>query len=147
MGSIVIKKDTNLISELTDKKSNLVQYAISMIDDVSMIFMDYVLEYTAIGATNLLYDLMAIDVDDLLDRLIYSDAPEWDWVVGGTKAHDIYPVEKESLYWPELGHPLPKGRGVHHPGTAPNDFPARAYMDAMGNVETRLDDFLDQIVS
>jgi len=41
----------------------------------------------------------------------------------------------QSLYWPKLGHPLPRCRGVHNPGMIANDYPALAFMDGMSQVD------------
>jgi hypothetical protein len=45
------------------------------------------------------------------------------FVVGGTRPHLILPRTKRALFWQGAGHPV---RQVRHPGTAPNDFRARA---------------------
>jgi len=45
------------------------------------------------------------------------------FVIEGTRPHDIYPREKQALFWPGAEHPVPF---VHHPGTRADDFPERA---------------------
>jgi len=45
------------------------------------------------------------------------------YVRRGTRAHIIRPREKKALWWPGLPHPVAI---VHHPGTRPNDYMARA---------------------
>lgn len=56
------------------------------------------------------------------ERRFYA-LPTARFVVGGTRPHLILPRTKRALFWPGAGHPV---RQVRHPGTAPNDFPARA---------------------
>jgi hypothetical protein len=56
------------------------------------------------------------------ERRFYA-LPSARYVVGGTRPHLILPRTKRALFWPGAGHPV---RQVRHPGTAPNDFPARA---------------------
>ncbi|RMB85777.1 hypothetical protein CTZ28_12590 [Streptomyces shenzhenensis] len=40
-------------------------------------------------------------------------------VEGGTEPHDIFPKNKQALYWPGAAHPVAK---VHHPGTPAQPF-------------------------
>lgn len=63
---------------------------------------------------------------------ITSDAPYLGFVVGGTRPHDIYPRDKQALYWPGANHPVTH---VHHPGTRPNDFLQKAVDDSKDAVE------------
>lgn len=73
-------------------------------------------------------------------RVMFSDVPHFDWVVGGTKPHII--EGNPWLYWEGAEHPV---RRVHHPGTAPNDYPARALENAQTGIEERINDFLNKI--
>lgn len=42
----------------------------------------------------------------------------WD-VENGTEPHDIFPKDKQALYWPGAAHPVAV---VHHPGTRAQPF-------------------------
>jgi hypothetical protein len=48
-----------------------------------------------------------------------TDVPYAKYVIGGTRPHDIYPRDKQALFWAGAEHPV---RIVHHPGTKPNPF-------------------------
>jgi hypothetical protein len=48
-----------------------------------------------------------------------TDVPYAKYVIGGTRPHDIYPRDKQALFWAGAEHPV---RMVHHPGTKPNPF-------------------------
>jgi len=91
-----------------------------------------------------------------LERYIFSDVPHFEWVVLGTRPHDIYPRAavtylgstvregsgKSALFWEGADHPVYM---VHHPGTAPNDYPSRALQNVDGEIEGRLQRFLDEV--
>ena len=53
----------------------------------------------------------------------YDDEDYAQFVLEGTAAHDIYPREKQALFWPGAEHPVPF---VHHPGTKADPFTERA---------------------
>jgi hypothetical protein len=55
----------------------------------------------------------------LLTATIGSDVPYADFVLHGTRAHDILPRDKQALFWPGAAHPVAI---VHHPGYPGNDF-------------------------
>ena len=73
----------------------------------------------------------------------YDLAPWGYYVIFGTRPHPICPVYAKSLYWPELGHPLPPGRCVQHPGTEPNPFIDRADEDRQSESDAEIADFMD----
>lgn len=52
----------------------------------------------------------------------------WDYIIGGTRPHVITPKTKQALafYWEKVGADV-VFKYVRHPGTKPNDFPARAW--------------------
>lgn len=54
-------------------------------------------------------------------------APHGDYVLMGTKPHDIFiaPKNKKALHWGGKGGPFSKGHTIPHPGTKPNDFLGR----------------------
>jgi len=45
----------------------------------------------------------------------------------GTRRHDIYPRDRQALYWPGAEHPV---RHVRHPGTRPRPFIQPAMLQA-----------------
>lgn len=93
-------------------------------------------------------------------RRIFSDVPHFDWVVGGTYAHDIWAsgwvggsylgvtkygktgTGKQALWWPDAPHPYTH---VHHPGTKPNDYPLRALENAKPEIESRVTELIDWV--
>ncbi len=91
-----------------------------------------------------------------LEKYIYSDVPHFKFVVEGTAPHDIFPRAavtylghtiragsgKSALFWEGADHPVPM---VHHPGTQPNDYPSRALENADGEIDARLQKFLDEV--
>lgn len=59
-------------------------------------------------------------------------APLTNWLIGGTRAHDIVPKSKKALFWPGALHPVKR---VYHPGTKPNPWhvaPSNAAADLIG---------------
>jgi hypothetical protein len=48
-----------------------------------------------------------------------TTVPYAKYVTQGTRPHDIYPRDKQALFWAGAAHPV---RMVHHPGTKPNPF-------------------------
>jgi hypothetical protein len=142
MGSVTFNIDkSTLTDDLQNTVDNLPGLAETTIDDVANIFEDYDLRYTPIGATGELYAQTFIDNDGFLNRTIWSPVDQWDYVIMGTRPHDIF--GNWWLWWPGALHPV---HHVKHPGTIANDFPALAYMDGMGEAETRLDEFTDNII-
>lgn len=73
-------------------------------------------------------------------RYVFSDVPHFPWVVEGTQPHII--EGNPWLYWPGAEHPV---RRVNHPGTSPNDYPARAAVNVESSVDARVNEFLEQI--
>jgi hypothetical protein len=52
-------------------------------------------------------------------------SPIAEFVIKGTRAHEIRPRYKNALHWSD-GHSDFFAKVVHHPGTRPNDFLSRA---------------------
>lgn len=65
-------------------------------------------------------------------------APYADFVIDGTRAHDITPKGKQALFWPGAGHPVKK---VHHPGTKSNPFVDNAFNSMQGEINSRVSAF------
>ena len=49
----------------------------------------------------------------------------------GTKAHEIWPVNKQALYWPGADHPV---KHVNHPGTKANPYMERIRDEATPDI-------------
>lgn len=64
----------------------------------------------------------------------------------GTPPHTICPRTKASLYWEELGHPLPKGRCVEHPGFEGRDYMEGVYDAGMASVEAQIREYRDWMI-
>lgn len=73
-----------------------------------------------------------------------SDLSYAPYVISGTRPHDIYPRDKQALFWPGARHPV---AFVHHPGTKPNPFLQRALDDTAEEVSDFVVDQLDQVAS
>ena len=141
MGFIYFNIYSNPATDFEYTINDLPDLAETAYNDVTGIFEDYTLRYTPIGETGQLYSQTFIDVDGFLNSTIWSPVDQWDYVIMGTKPHDIF--GNWYLWWPGALHPV---HHVKHPGTIANDYPALAYMDGMGEAETRLDTFLDEII-
>lgn len=60
-------------------------------------------------------------------KLEFSASPPYTkWVIGGTRPHEIAAVAAKTLHFIGGDGQDAFPRRVHHPGTAPNDFPRRA---------------------
>lgn len=158
MGFMGIHFNINdLISEFQDKVDRTPQLGINLVDGIA----EDIRYYMVIGAPFKWGDLREGHIVVALSewiREIFSDVPHFDWVVGGTRPHWIRPIGistymgmviregsgKQALYWEGAEHPV---REVFHPGTAPNDYPSWAIDNADGAINTRANEFLDQVVN
>ncbi|GAC1326389.1 MAG: hypothetical protein NVSMB2_25470 [Chloroflexota bacterium] len=75
---------------------------------------------------------------------IGSDLDYAKYVVEGTRPHDIYPRDKQALFWEGAMHPVGH---VHHPGTKPNPFLELALASTRGIVEIYVADRLEMVAS
>lgn len=67
----------------------------------------------------------------------YDDEEYVTFVVGGTRPHIIRPRHRRALFWPGARRPV---LFVRHPGTKPNDFPARAFDRTQGAIDAILEE-------
>lgn len=67
-----------------------------------------------------------------------ADVKYVDWVIDGTRPHDIVPKRKQALSWPGGSHPVKR---VHHPGTRSNPFVDRGAQNMEGEFTRRLAQF------
>lgn len=67
----------------------------------------------------------------------------WEYVIDGTRAHDIVPKYKKALKVPGWG----VFKKVHHPGTKPNAFMDRGLTAANGEINREIKIFEDWLVS
>jgi hypothetical protein len=75
---------------------------------------------------------------------VSSDAPEATFVIEGTRPHDIYPRDKQALFWPSAEHPV---KHVHHPGTQPNPFGEQAQEEITAVVEAELPQIVQEAIA
>lgn len=149
MGQIQFTKDDQLSPELRDILSELDSYAESAMDDIGTIEQDAMQFIVPIGATGELGHNIIVEVDGKLSRSIYSLSDHWDAVVGG---HNVFgPIfsDKQRRWWfwylwNILGGEYVNKTDGYLPG---NDFPLIAMEMADSNVEARVNEFLDQVVS
>jgi hypothetical protein len=59
------------------------------------------------------------------------------YVIDGTRPHEIRPRHAQALFWPGAQHPVAV---VHHPGTRPNDFVARALEPLTPEIQAAMDE-------
>lgn len=64
----------------------------------------------------------------------------FDFVIDGTRPHDIVPKNRQALYWPGARHPV---KMVRHPGTKPNPFFDKAVTRMEGEFERKLQEFAE----
>lgn len=64
-----------------------------------------------------------------------AHTPYAPYVIDGTRPHEIWATSARALRWTGPGG-VHFAKHVHHPGTAPNDFPGRV-----------LDEFRDQVIT
>ena len=62
-------------------------------------------------------------------------APYADFVLDGTRPHDIRPRNKKALFWKGAKHPTKR---VHHPGTKSNPFIDRGATNMMPEIDHRI---------
>lgn len=67
-----------------------------------------------------------------------SRVPYMDFVIDGTRPHDIVPKRAQALSWPGGSHPVKR---VRHPGTKSNPFVDRAADKMMGDIDKRILNF------
>jgi hypothetical protein len=143
MGYIQTEKDDGLVTAwITALSSGVTPQSIQLVDNLADIYEGWF----RIEAPVLWSDLMngtTIDVISPLGRLIYSDVPHFPFVVLGTKPHSIGgAINIKGVGFRYIGL-SPKGKGTIHPGTSPNDFPSRAFDNAQGLVDNRIDEYLN----
>jgi hypothetical protein len=158
MGYIQTEKDDGLVTAwITALSSGVTPQSVALIDNIA----EDVEEKFRFEAPVLWSDLMngtTIDVISPLGRLIYSNAPHFPFVVLGTKPHSIgSAINIKGVGWRYIGlSPLTGGtylgksvgregggKGTIHPGTPPNDFPARAFDNAQGQIDNRIEEYLN----
>jgi len=61
----------------------------------------------------------------------------------GTAPHDIFPKDKQALYWPGAAHPV---KVVHHPGTKANDYMGRIVRTSQEDINEQFSTALQQII-
>lgn len=71
----------------------------------------------------------------------YSTVPYAKYVISGTKEHDIEVKAARWLHWQSHGVDYFRKK-VHHPGTAPNDFPERALRPLESTIQRRLNEIM-----
>lgn len=103
--------------------------------------------YAPVGATsNLVSSHVFVDTG-LYSWFVDNEMMYFPFVILGTEQHEICPLMPAfALYWPELGHPLPIGRCVTHPGTVPYDYMEWAFDAAEGDVDSQCDEMLSWLV-
>ena len=67
-----------------------------------------------------------------------SRVPYMDFVIDGTRPHDIVPKRAQALFWPGASHPVKR---VHHKGSKSNPFVDRAADKMMGDINKRIINF------
>ena len=85
----------------------------------------------------------ATSIDNLSDyeKRIFVDegiAPYAIDVIKGTEPYDIYPVEKQALFWPGAEHPV---KVVHHPGIKGNDYFKTGVENAQPEIDRAVNEF------
>lgn len=76
--------------------------------------------------------VVVVDTGDPPTTVTVSNTdPKAPMVMGGTRAHEIRPLGKRALFWPGARHPV---ASVFHPGTAPNDVPAKGLAEAANEI-------------
>ncbi|OPY25025.1 MAG: hypothetical protein A4E26_00037 [Methanobacterium sp. PtaU1.Bin097] len=143
MGSVDISIKDEATPFLEGKVNDFIPQAVNMMDNVADTYKGYLEADAPVGETHELADLSMWEPLGLLERFIFSGSGHFDWVVGGTAAHDIYPVNAKALYWPEADHPV---KHVYHPGTEPNDYPSEAFESADSEIDNIINEFAGWIV-
>ncbi len=143
MGTIDISIKDEASPAIQSKVDEFIPQAITMMDEIADTYKDNLEAEAPIGQTQELADLSMWEDAGQLERFIFSASEHFKWVVGGTSAHDIYPVNAKALYWPEAEHPV---KHVYHPGTEPNDYPSDAFESADNDVEDIINEFAGWIV-
>ncbi len=139
----VLIDDTDLIQKLYSKSEELPEKLSSLVSECAFIIQNNVMDEAPVITHNLQGSTKVENLDPFTSR-IYPDegqAPYAEFVINGTSPHLIYPREAQSLYWPGLEHPLPKGRPVLHPGTAPNPYFERGFENAKYDIDAELENF------
>lgn len=114
-------------------------------DDIGDIYKEAEQQLAPIGETNQLYDAIGVDVLDEYTRSIYSVIYYNVWVIEG---HATMVTEKQRRWWFWYLHTVLGGvyerKTEGEPGYAgPNDYVSEAYDMADGDVDTAIDDFLN----
>lgn len=140
------------LEEIVNILPSKAEEAMDASDGVAEIIRGYMVSFAPFKWGDLREGHIVEDVGPL-ERYIYSDVPHFKWVVEGTPPHEIrakHTITTKTgkeipgyLYWEGLEHPLSV---VHHPGTAPNNYPSEALAASESEVEARLTRFIDEVL-
>jgi hypothetical protein len=143
MGNISFNYEKDeVIDYLSSRLGNLPTEFRNMIEELKEVYGIQISIYTPVGET---MDLVSHHV--FVDTGPYSffvdnEMMYFPYVIKGTPEHQICPLMPAySLYWEGLGHPLPIGRCVTHPGTAPQDYMEMSFDAADAEVDRVISEF------
>jgi len=147
MGIISITTDkTDVLNWLNDKLDNAEPEMENTINTILNLFEASAISYAPVR-TGELAQSHTIEMEGL-EGVMYPTAIQSIFVILGVP-HEwiICPVEKKSLYWEDLGHPLPIGRCVVHPAMAANDYIQIAYETGLSAVDDLVDRYGDWLIT
>ena len=145
----VLIEDSEIIQNLEQKAQEIPERLSELVTECAMIIQSNVMDEAPFITHNLQASTQIEFSDNGLTARIYPDeglAPYAVYVIMGTAPHMIFPVEAQSLYWPGLGHPLPKGRGVYHPGTDANPYLERGFEYAKSDIDSEIENFKEWLI-
>lgn len=73
--------------------------------------------------------------------VVYGDSPLSSYIIKGTRAHVIQARNAKYLRWTWADGSIGFAQKVNHPGTKPNQFPARAWTGVADDVRARMHDW------
>lgn len=139
----VLVENDDLIQHLEDKANEIPERLSQLVSECAFIIQSSIMDEAPVVTHNLQANTFVENIDEFTSRVYVDEGnvPYALFVINGTSPHLIYPVDAQSLYWPGLGHPMPKGRPVEHPGTSPNDYFTRGLENSRTSIDDEVENF------
>lgn len=149
MASVIISRDDQITPYLESVKGDLPGKSSAFMDNMGDLLVEELQVESPIGETQELHDLaMWLPQGDLI-RYIFSASGHFDPVVDGHEIMGVFQTPKQTRWWfwylkNELGGSYTVKYGTGNK-TPENDYPARALVNADGEIELMLDTFYDDV--
>lgn len=147
MGSIsVIADKTGVLNWLNDKTDNAEPQMNTLVEDILDLF-QITAQALAPIKDGTLSGSHIVDITGSEGYMFPTVLHAIFVILGVDHPWTICPVNKKSLYWEELDHPLPIGRCVIHPPMPPNPYMDETFATNLTEADNLISKYGDWMVS